>query len=92
MGVPPTRWTDYLFPSRRIPVLDAAHLMFYAIERVRGERLRERWQALGKQIRVALVLALMAVACASNVTSRRSSGAGRRLSSAAAGAEYTMCI
>ena len=48
-----------LFP---IPVLDGGHLMFYAIESVRGEPLRERWQALGNQIGLALVLALMAFA------------------------------
>ena len=45
-----------LFP---IPVLDGGHLMFYAIEGVRGRPLRERWQEIGNGIGLALVLSLM---------------------------------
>ncbi len=45
-----------LFP---IPVLDGGHLMFYAIEAVRGRPLRERWQEIGNRIGLALVLSLM---------------------------------
>jgi len=45
-----------LFP---VPVLDGGHLMFYAIEAVRGRPLRERWQEIGNGIGLALVLSLM---------------------------------
>ena len=45
-----------LFP---IPILDGGHLMFYAIEKVRGAPLREKWMELGNRIGLALVLMLM---------------------------------
>jgi regulator of sigma E protease len=45
-----------LFP---VPILDGGHLMFYAIEKVRGRPLRERWQEIGNGIGLALVLSLM---------------------------------
>jgi len=45
-----------LFP---IPLLDGGHLMFYAIEAVRGRPLDERHQELGFRIGLALVLSLM---------------------------------
>ena len=45
-----------LFP---IPMLDGGHLMFYAIEAVRGRPLGERAQEYGFRIGLALVLSLM---------------------------------
>ena len=45
-----------LFP---IPVLDGGHLLFYAIEGVRGRPLGERAQEYGFKIGIALVLSLM---------------------------------
>ena len=48
-----------LFP---IPLLDGGHLMFYAIEAVRGKPLTERVQEIGFRIGMALVLGLMVFA------------------------------
>ncbi|MFC0283264.1 RIP metalloprotease RseP [Camelimonas abortus] len=48
-----------LFP---IPVLDGGHLLFYAIEAVRGRPLSERLQEYGFRIGLALVLMLMILA------------------------------
>jgi regulator of sigma E protease len=45
-----------LFP---IPLLDGGHLLFYAIEAVRGRPLSERAQEMGFRIGLALVLMLM---------------------------------
>ncbi|MGO9357038.1 MAG: RIP metalloprotease RseP [Xanthobacteraceae bacterium] len=45
-----------LFP---VPLLDGGHLMFYAIEVVRGRPLSERAQELGYRFGLALVLMLM---------------------------------
>ncbi len=45
-----------LFP---IPLLDGGHLMFYAVEAVRGRPLSERTQEFGFKIGLALVIALM---------------------------------
>lgn len=45
-----------LFP---VPMLDGGHLMFYAIEAVRGRPLGERAQEFGFRIGFALVIALM---------------------------------
>jgi regulator of sigma E protease len=45
-----------LFP---VPMLDGGHLMFYAIEAVRGRPLGERAQEYGFRIGLALVLTLM---------------------------------
>ena len=45
-----------LFP---VPLLDGGHLLFYAIEAVRGKPLSERSQELGFRIGLALVLMLM---------------------------------
>lgn len=42
-----------------IPVLDGGHLLFYAIEAVRGRPLGERAQELGFRLGVAFVLGLM---------------------------------
>ncbi len=48
-----------LFP---IPLLDGGHLMFYAIEAIRGKPLSENSQEMGFRIGFALVLALMVFA------------------------------
>jgi regulator of sigma E protease len=45
-----------LFP---VPLLDGGHLLFYAIEAVRGKPLSERAQELGFRIGLALVVMLM---------------------------------
>ena len=45
-----------LFP---IPLLDGGHLLFYAIEMIRGRPLSERAQELGFRIGLAIVLMLM---------------------------------
>ncbi len=45
-----------LFP---IPLLDGGHLMFYAIEALRGRPLDERHQEIGFRIGLAVVLSLM---------------------------------
>lgn len=48
-----------LFP---VPMLDGGHLLFYAIEAVRGKPLSERMQEYGYRIGLALVLMLMVFA------------------------------
>ncbi len=48
-----------LFP---IPMLDGGHLLYYAIEAVRGKPLSESAQEFGFKVGLALVLALMLVA------------------------------
>lgn len=48
-----------LFP---IPLLDGGHLMFYAIEAVRGRPLSERSQEFGFKVGFAVVMMLMALA------------------------------
>ena len=45
-----------LFP---IPLLDGGHLLFYAIEAVRGRPLSERAQEIGFRIGLAIVVMLM---------------------------------
>ena len=45
-----------LFP---VPMLDGGHLLFYAIEAVRGKPLGERAQEIGFRIGLVVVLALM---------------------------------
>jgi regulator of sigma E protease len=45
-----------LFP---VPLLDGGHLLFYAIEAVRGKPLSERAQEMGFRIGLALVVMLM---------------------------------
>jgi regulator of sigma E protease len=45
-----------LFP---VPLLDGGHLMFYAVEAVRGKPLSERAQEMGFRIGLAIVLMLM---------------------------------
>ncbi|MEL7462593.1 MAG: RIP metalloprotease RseP [Pseudomonadota bacterium] len=48
-----------LFP---IPVLDGGHLLFYAVEAIRGKPLRERWQEYGNGLGLSLILLLMVFA------------------------------
>ena len=48
-----------LFP---VPLLDGGHLLFYAIEAVRGRPLSEKAQEYGFRVGLALVLMLMIVA------------------------------
>lgn len=48
-----------LFP---VPLLDGGHLLFYAVEAVRGRPLSERAQELGFRVGLALVLMLMVFA------------------------------
>jgi regulator of sigma E protease len=45
-----------LFP---VPLLDGGHLLFYAVEAVRGRPLSERAQEMGFRFGLALVLMLM---------------------------------
>jgi len=53
-----------LFP---IPMLDGGHLLYYAIEAVRGRPLSERSQEIGFRIGLALVLALLIFATRNDV-------------------------
>ncbi len=45
-----------------IPMLDGGHLLYYAIELVRGRPVSEQLQMLGLKIGMALLFGLMAVA------------------------------
>src|SRR5262249_13927833 len=54
-----------LFP---VPLLDGGHLMFYAIEAVRGRPLSGRAQEVGCRIGLALVLMLMIVATYNDIS------------------------
>jgi len=45
-----------------IPVLDGGHLLYYAIEAIKGSPVSERAQALGQQVGIALLVGLMALA------------------------------
>ena len=54
-----------LFP---IPLLDGGHLVFYAIEAIRGRPLSERAQEYGFRAGLALVLMLMLFATFNDVT------------------------
>lgn len=45
-----------LFP---VPLLDGGHLLFYAVEAIRGKKLSDRAQELGFRVGLALVLMLM---------------------------------
>jgi len=53
-----------LFP---IPVLDGGHLLFYAIEGVRGKPMSERVQEIGLTIGFALIISLMVFATYNDV-------------------------
>jgi len=48
-----------LFP---IPILDGGHLMFYAVELIRGRPVGEAWMRIGTMIGLSLVLLLMVFA------------------------------
>jgi regulator of sigma E protease len=48
-----------LFP---IPILDGGHLMFYAVELVRGRPVGEMWMRVGTMVGLSLVLLLMVFA------------------------------
>lgn len=54
-----------LFP---IPLLDGGHLLFYAIEAIRGKPLSERAQEYGFRVGLALVLMLMVFATYNDVS------------------------
>ena len=54
-----------LFP---IPILDGGHLMFYAIEAIRGKPVGERAQDYGNRIGLAFVLTLMIVVTWNDLT------------------------
>ena len=45
-----------------IPVLDGGHILFYAIEAIRGRALSERTQIMAVQVGMALLLGLMVIA------------------------------
>ena len=45
-----------------VPVLDGGHLLFFAIEAIKGSPLSERAQLLGHQIGLALLAGLMGLA------------------------------
>ena len=45
-----------------IPVLDGGHILFYALEGLRGKPLDEKWQLLGIKIGISFVLVLMSLA------------------------------
>jgi regulator of sigma E protease len=45
-----------------IPVLDGGHIMFYAIEAIRGRALSERTQIMAVQVGMALLMSLMVIA------------------------------
>jgi regulator of sigma E protease len=53
-----------LFP---IPMLDGGHLLYYAIEALRGRPLSERMQEYGMRLGLVLVLALMVVATRNDI-------------------------
>ena len=44
------------------PMLDGGHLTWYAVEAIRGKPVSERIQAIGVQLGMSLVMALMVVA------------------------------
>ena len=54
-----------LFP---VPLLDGGHLLFYAVEAIRGKPLSERVQELGFRVGLAIVLMLMIFATFNDIT------------------------
>src|SRR5262249_24666586 len=56
-----------LFP---IPILDGGHLLFQAIEALRGRPLSQRIQEIGTRFGLAFVLGLMLLATYNDVVSR----------------------
>ncbi|GJD30783.1 Metalloprotease MmpA [Methylobacterium adhaesivum] len=63
-----------LFP---VPLLDGGHLLFYALEAVRGRPLSERTQEIGFRIGLALVLFLMLFAAWNDVLNLGASWSSR---------------
>jgi regulator of sigma E protease len=63
-----------LFP---IPLLDGGHLLFYAIEALRGRPLSERAQEIGFRIGLAIVMMLMLFATWNDIVHLSSSFTGR---------------
>jgi regulator of sigma E protease len=59
-----------LFP---IPLLDGGHLLFYAIEAVRGRPLSERVQEVGFRIGFAIIVMLMIFTVWNDVSHLRAS-------------------
>jgi len=53
-----------------IPLLDGGHLMFYAVEALRGYPLSERTQEIGFRVGFALVLMLMLFATWNDIVHR----------------------
>src|SRR5699024_12273527 len=51
-----------------IPMLDGGHLLYYAIEAVRGKPLPEKWQDIGHRIGLSLLAALMVLAFVNDFT------------------------
>jgi len=51
-----------------IPMLDGGHLLYYAIEVVRGKPLDDKWQAFGQRIGLAMLAGLMALAFLNDFT------------------------
>jgi regulator of sigma E protease len=45
-----------------IPVLDGGHLLYYAVEAIKGSPVSERVQVMGQQVGLALLFALMTLA------------------------------
>ncbi|MBH0239673.1 RIP metalloprotease RseP [Methylobrevis albus] len=60
-----------LFP---VPLLDGGHLMFYAVEALRGRPLSERTQGIGFRIGMTIVLMLMVFATWNDITQLVSRG------------------
>jgi regulator of sigma E protease len=53
-----------------IPLLDGGHLMYYAIEIVKGGPVSERAMELGQRVGLAVLLVLMTVALYNDITTR----------------------
>jgi len=51
-----------------IPLLDGGHLMFYALEAIRGKPLDERMQEIGFKIGIAIIVTMMSAAFLGDVT------------------------
>ncbi len=51
-----------------VPVLDGGHLLFYAIELIKGSPVSERWELIGQQVGLALLAALMMLAFYNDIT------------------------
>jgi regulator of sigma E protease len=63
-----------LFP---IPLLDGGHLLFYAVEAVRGRPLSDKAQEIGFRIGLAIVVMLMLFATWNDIVHLGASFAGR---------------